>query len=101
MQSSFIYFSQTSARRHQASATDLFLCSVLSIVTLQVPVRPLLVRKCAKISVFSVKIAKTFFQRLYQNLGEPLITIAIFRFLPKQRGQLLLLYKRYRSKITL
>ena len=70
-------------------------------MTLQVPVRPLLVRKFAKINVFSVKIAKTFFQELYQNLGEPLITIAIFRFLQKQRGQLLLLYERYRSKITL
>ena len=63
-------------------------------MTLQVPVCSLSIRKCVKISVFGVKIAK-FFSGLraqppifYQNLGEPLITIAIFHFLQKQRGVL-------------
>ena len=43
-----------------------------------------------KISVFGVKIAKKFSglgaapPSLYQNLGEPLITVAIFCFLQKQ-----------------
>ena len=31
---------------------------------------------------------KKFWSSFYQNLGEPLITIAIFRFLRKQRGVL-------------
>ena len=61
-------------------------------MTLQVLVCPFSIRKCAKISVFGVKIAKNSFGRwglsLYQNLGEPLITVAIFCFLQKQRGVL-------------
>ena len=63
-------------------------------MTLHIPVCSLSIRKCAKISVFGVKIAKILSGAggsapiLYQNLGEPLITIAIFRFLQKQRGVL-------------
>ena len=56
------------------------------------------VRKCAKTSVFCVKIVNIFgrlgatppvvLPSLYQNLGAPLITIAIFRFLQNERGVL-------------
>ena len=49
---------------------------------------PLSMRKCAKMSVFREKIVKILWAVgatkspfLYQNLGAPLITIAIFRFL--------------------
>ena len=80
---------------------DLFLYSVLSIVTAFAcgyRYTSLPIRKCAKIRFFCVKIAKILWAAggcasrlsvgppsLYQNLGERLITIAIFRFLKNQR----------------
>ena len=59
-------------------------------MTLQVPVCSISIRKSAKISFLSVKIAKIFSGGcfFYLNLGEPLITISIFHFLQKQRGVL-------------
>ena len=74
MQPPFICFSQTSALTHRVCENKCFLCENrkkffgrLGAALLGSQLRP---------------------HSLYQNLSEPLITMAIFRFLQNQRGVL-------------